>query len=170
MTATTARRRNPWNEFECGSHYARSLASWAVLTALSGYEFDLPNKTLGFTPRLYADSWRAFWSADGAWGLYEQEADDGRGHARLSLAYGSTPLERLVLGSFTSGATVRATVAGRDVPATATDITGRLAVHLPTARAWPRASRWRCGWGRGLVPRSETGAGWPASAQVDARP
>jgi len=26
----------------------RSMASWGVLTALSGYHFDLPHKTLGF--------------------------------------------------------------------------------------------------------------------------
>ena len=32
-------RRNPWNEVECGSHYARALASWSVLTALSGYGY-----------------------------------------------------------------------------------------------------------------------------------
>ncbi len=28
-------RRNPWDEVECGHHYARSMASWALLPALS---------------------------------------------------------------------------------------------------------------------------------------
>jgi uncharacterized protein (DUF608 family) len=27
-------RRNPWNEVECGNHYARALASWSLLLAL----------------------------------------------------------------------------------------------------------------------------------------
>ncbi len=34
-------RRNPWNEFECGSNYARSMASYALLNAFSGFEFDM---------------------------------------------------------------------------------------------------------------------------------
>lgn len=33
-------RRNPWNEFECGSHYARALASYGLLLALSGWQYD----------------------------------------------------------------------------------------------------------------------------------
>ena len=27
------RRRNPWNEMECGSNYARSMAAWNCLLA-----------------------------------------------------------------------------------------------------------------------------------------
>jgi len=30
------RRRNPYNEYECGSHYARALASWSVWRAFGG--------------------------------------------------------------------------------------------------------------------------------------
>ena len=29
-------KHNPWNEIECGDHYARALASWGVLIGLSG--------------------------------------------------------------------------------------------------------------------------------------
>ena len=30
-------RRNPWDEAECGSHYARAMAAWTVVLALSGF-------------------------------------------------------------------------------------------------------------------------------------
>ena len=43
--------RNPWNEFECGSNYARSMASYALLIALSGMTYDLTQGYLGFDPR-----------------------------------------------------------------------------------------------------------------------
>ncbi|MGQ9680974.1 MAG: GH116 family glycosyl-hydrolase [Anaerolineae bacterium] len=61
-------RRNPWNEMECGSHYARSLASWGLVTALSGFTFDLTQGMIGFAPRLAYDPFRCFWSVEGAWG------------------------------------------------------------------------------------------------------
>lgn len=52
--ATRARHdgvhRNPWNEAECGNHYARSLASWALLLALSGCRWDGSTMALAFDP------------------------------------------------------------------------------------------------------------------------
>ncbi len=44
LTALRARydgsRRNPYNEIECGDHYARAMAGWSVLEAQTGYRFD----------------------------------------------------------------------------------------------------------------------------------
>ena len=33
-------KRNPWDEAECGHHYARAMASWSGIVALSGFEYD----------------------------------------------------------------------------------------------------------------------------------
>lgn len=63
------KKRNPWNEFECGSNYARSMASYALIPILSGFEFDMPNGYIGFNP-YQAGKFRSIWSVDGAWGEF----------------------------------------------------------------------------------------------------
>lgn len=43
-------KRNPYNEIECGSNYARSMASFALLPIYSGFSFDMTKKHIGFSP------------------------------------------------------------------------------------------------------------------------
>jgi uncharacterized protein (DUF608 family) len=64
-------KRNPWNEIECGSNYARSMASYALLNVFSGFEFDIPRQTIGFHP--INNTTRAFWSLDSGWGTFQQQ-------------------------------------------------------------------------------------------------
>ena len=131
-------RRNPWNEFECGSHYARSLASWSLLTALSGFYFDLPNGTIGFDPRLRAHDWRSMWSTGGGWGTYSQRFSETGGEATLSLAYGSLPLKALILGSVREPAKVAVSLDGRAIAAGASLKEGKLVVTFQTEVALSR--------------------------------
>ena len=42
--------RSPWNEIECGGHYARAMSSWSLLLALSGFHYDGLTQTLRFQP------------------------------------------------------------------------------------------------------------------------
>lgn len=63
-------KRNPWNEFECGSNYARSMASYALIPILSGFEFDIPHHHIGFNP-YKTDEFKCIWSLADAWGDFE---------------------------------------------------------------------------------------------------
>ena len=63
-------KRNPWNEFECGSNYARSMASYALVPILSGFEFDMPHHHIGFNPYI-TNNFKCVWSLADAWGNFE---------------------------------------------------------------------------------------------------
>lgn len=90
------KNRNPWNEIECGSNYARSMASYALLLTYSGFQYDMPNKRIGFSPVEGRKRGRFFWSLDGAWGSVEFL--DGR--VQLTVDFGSVHLVFLGVGSF----------------------------------------------------------------------
>jgi uncharacterized protein (DUF608 family) len=95
-------RRNPWDEVECGHHYARSMSSWVLLTALSGYQCDMAQAWMSFTPQIAASidpvAFSCLWSCGRGWGTYTQRRDaDGAWHPEVT-----------VLGGDMSGVTVTA--------------------------------------------------------------
>lgn len=55
-----------FNHEECGEHYYRALASWAVLQSLTGLKADMPRKKLSFSPAL--PELTAPWFVPGAYG------------------------------------------------------------------------------------------------------
>lgn len=69
-------RRNPFDEFECGHHYARSLASWSILIALSGFEVGTGHAEPRFNPKINRENFRTFYSTGKQWGVYSQTIDE----------------------------------------------------------------------------------------------
>jgi non-lysosomal glucosylceramidase len=61
-------KRNPYDEIEAGSHYARSMASFALFPAVAGFRFDMPAKRIGFDPLLEKNHFTGFFSLDTGWG------------------------------------------------------------------------------------------------------
>lgn len=59
-------KRNPWNEIECGSNYARSMASYALMPIYSGFSFDMTKNHIGFAPKYKTG--RYIFSAAESWG------------------------------------------------------------------------------------------------------
>ena len=110
------RRRNPWNEVECGNHYARALSSWSLLTALSGYHYSAPQASLTFAPRVYADDFRCFFTTGGGWGTYRQTLARQHATATVELTRGSLTLAALnVRHDVAVPVQATATVSGRAV-------------------------------------------------------
>ena len=93
--------RNPWNEVECGHHYARAMASWAVKPALDGFTYDLVEGWLGFAPRINADDYACFWSTNSAWGEYSQYLSNRR--FTLRVVKGAQSLSALRIADLPDG-------------------------------------------------------------------
>jgi len=88
-------KHNPYNEVECGDHYARAMASWGVYTALAGYEYHGPKGHIGFAPRLTPENFRAAFTAAEGWGTFAQQRDDKTQREQIELRWGQLSLKSL---------------------------------------------------------------------------
>jgi hypothetical protein len=60
--------RNPWNEYECGSYYARAMSSYALLPSWAGFRYSAIEKTLWFVPKVKTRPFTIFFSTATAYG------------------------------------------------------------------------------------------------------
>ncbi|MBI4909921.1 MAG: hypothetical protein HY820_40255 [Acidobacteria bacterium] len=84
-------RRNPWNEPECGHHYARAMAAWSGVLALSGFRYDGATKSAELLPRWKAPNFQSIWLTATAWGKFEQSA----AKTTLRIFAGTLPLQAI---------------------------------------------------------------------------
>lgn len=96
-------RRNPWDEVECGHHYARTMSSWLLLLVSSGFDADISQKRLSFAPIMpistEADTFTTFWSNGIAWGTFTQQKVDDTWSAEVRVLGGDlTDVEVSVQG------------------------------------------------------------------------
>jgi hypothetical protein len=127
-----AARRNPWNEVECGDHYARSMASYGVFLAACGYEHHGPKGHLGFAPRLTPEDFRAPFTTAEGWGTFAQKRQGNAQRAEVLLKWGKLRLKSfaLALPEKAEPKTVRVTAAGKAVAAKHAAENGRLLLTL----------------------------------------
>lgn len=82
-------KRNPFNEAECGNNYARAMASWGAVIALSGFNYSGVEKSMTFAP--FEGS--MFWSNGNAWGVCKQSGSE----VKLSVYHGTVQLNTFAL-------------------------------------------------------------------------
>jgi len=94
----TGERRNPWNEFECGNHYARAMSSYALLLALSDFFYSAPQGLLRFAPRIDPHDFACFFSVDSGWGMVKQTFGAGYRRAEVQVYRGRLQVREVQLG------------------------------------------------------------------------
>jgi hypothetical protein len=88
---------NPWNEIECGDHYARALASWGCLLGVCGFEYDGPAKRIGFAPRMTPGDFKALFTAAEGWGTLAQRRSRNTQVSRLDVKWGRVPVKTFIV-------------------------------------------------------------------------
>jgi non-lysosomal glucosylceramidase len=92
------RKRNPFDEAECGHHYARAMASWAAVLALSGFQYSGVSGSMVFA----AQAGNFFWSTGDAWGNCRLTRQGDRIRIELDVRHGKISLKCLILEGFGS--------------------------------------------------------------------
>lgn len=91
-------RRNPFDEAECGHHYARAMASWSALATWNDIRYDAPTATLIVGDR--PGRGRSFWSTGSAFGTWEPDDGEGCG-GTVRVVHGDLRLDDLVVDGMT---------------------------------------------------------------------
>jgi uncharacterized protein (DUF608 family) len=63
-------KRNPWDEAECGHHYARAMSAWSTFHALSGFRYDGASASVAAIPPVAHAGFQCFWATGTGWGTF----------------------------------------------------------------------------------------------------
>jgi len=92
------RKRSPFDEAECGHHYARAMASWAAVPALTGFQYSGVEKSM----MLAATPGKHLWSNGYAWGTCSLKRSASRMNVELSVLQGNLTLAKFALADYGS--------------------------------------------------------------------
>ncbi len=140
---------NPWNEVECGDHYARAMAAWGAYQALCGFVYDGPAGVVGLDPRLTPEAFRAFFAGSEGWGLISQSRAERRQENSLDVRWGSVRVAEFIarLPPESKGASLHVSTPAGPLPATArTDDRGRTVAVLARPTTVPTGRQLSITW------------------------
>ena len=121
-------KRNPWDEAECGHHYARAMSAWSAVLALSGFSYDAPSASVVAAPLVAKDDFHSFWSTGTAWGSYSLRRHSAGASFALKVLAGSLACKSCEIAA--SGAAAPASRGGVAVESKLSNKDGRALVSF----------------------------------------
>lgn len=87
------KKRSPFNEAECGHHYARAMAAWAEMLALSGFHYD------GVTEKLTVATKNepTFFAFGSGWGTYALQEKNGESKVLIKIYEGDMAVQSVTV-------------------------------------------------------------------------
>ena len=82
-------KRSPWDEAECGHHYARAMASWSAIPALSGFKYDGATAALVAVPLMAHSNFQCLWATGTGWGTFAVRRQGGGTHFAVKVLAGT---------------------------------------------------------------------------------
>jgi uncharacterized protein (DUF608 family) len=95
-------KRSPWDEAECGHHYARAMAAWSGVLALSGFRYHGGEQAVEIQAPA---GHRCFWATATGWGTFAVTAPG----AAIHVEHGTLPVKTCAVNGkkSTPGKTIR---------------------------------------------------------------
>jgi uncharacterized protein (DUF608 family) len=118
-------RRNPWDEPECGHHYARAMSAWSSVVAFSGFDYHAARRAVSLMPKSAAAPFKSFWSAPSGWGVFSVSP----ARTEVAVTEGSLPLRYVTLAQ-PKPAPTQMTLNGRRIPHRAESRAGAVTLTL----------------------------------------
>ncbi len=85
--------RNPFNEYECGSYYARAMASYTLMGAFSGFRYSAVDKTLKLYPKIDTSPFHCFFCVAAGFGVIHLEEKS----ITIQMIEGELLVDRLIM-------------------------------------------------------------------------
>ena len=124
-------KRNPWDEAECGHHYARAMSSWSSVVALSGFHYEGDRGHVMALPRLSQANFHCFWATGTGWGTYSLKPTPSGVRFSLQVLAGNLPCQLCTLAA--SGSRATAMVGARKITARLEKSRAQATVYLAEA-------------------------------------
>lgn len=93
-------KRNPFDEPECGHHYARALSAWSAVVLYGGFFANVAERAVEIAPAVARRPFRGFWSTATGWGVFEigPGRQDGTAPVRIEAVEGRLEIASLTVG------------------------------------------------------------------------
>ena len=89
-------KRNPFDEAECGHNYARAMAAWSSVLALTGFNYSAVENSMVFLPK----EGKVFWSNGYSYGTMVQKLSSDSANIELNVIKGKIELGAFNLRDF----------------------------------------------------------------------